>query len=457
MLLRCASSSGQQRPTPPAPVARQAGLIDRPCALVGWPLRLRATVGPSQRVACPGTSGSARTPPRPLLLLLLRSRRRVACGAAAPSDGGAARSASPTASAAVSVDLATTADAVDAAAAAAAAAAAGGSGVQPAAPSDGGSASNGSSSTSGSWTNSSSNKSSSGISVANSIRSNGTSSSVSSSSSSSSSSSNSNSNKATSSSSSNVAANSSAAASEGPAHSHKPKGAAAPWGARGPDDFGVTLKELQQLVAAAVDRRGALPPLPERLLQAPSGGGSGGDGADAATAAAAAADAAASALCAALRTSPARGIPDGDAADAAARAAAFGANRLPDAATSSLWRLLADAASDATMVMLMAAGGLSLALTAAARGDAADYIDGAAILASVAICVGFAAGTNYSKEAKFRRLNAAKDDVRVRALRGGREAGASAFGVLVGDVLAVEAGDILPADGLLLPGSGELR
>ena len=455
MLLRCASSSGQQRPTPPAPVARQAGLIDRPCALVGWPLRLRATVGPSQRVACPGTSGSARTPPRPLLLLLLRSRRRVACGAAAPSDGGAARSASPTASAAVSVDLATTADAVDAAAAAAAAAAAGGSGVQPAAPSDGGSASNGSSSTSGSWTNSSSNKSSSGISVANSIRSNGTSSSVSSSSSSSSS--NSNSNKATSSSSSNVAANSSAAASEGPAHSHKPKGAAAPWGARGPDDFGVTLKELQQLVAAAVDRRGALPPLPERLLQAPSGGGSGGDGADAATAAAAAADAAASALCAALRTSPARGIPDGDAADAAARAAAFGANRLPDAATSSLWRLLADAASDATMVMLMAAGGLSLALTAAARGDAADYIDGAAILASVAICVGFAAGTNYSKEAKFRRLNAAKDDVRVRALRGGREAGASAFGVLVGDVLAVEAGDILPADGLLLPGSGELR
>jgi hypothetical protein len=39
----------------------------------------------------------------------------------------------------------------------------------------------------------------------------------------------------------------------------------------------------------------------------------------------------------------------------------------------------------------------------------------AAILASVVICVGFAAGTNYSKESKFRRLNAAKDDVAVGA------------------------------------------
>jgi magnesium-transporting ATPase (P-type) len=33
----------------------------------------------------------------------------------------------------------------------------------------------------------------------------------------------------------------------------------------------------------------------------------------------------------------------------------------------------------------------------------------------------------------------------------------STFDLLVGDVLMVEAGDILPADGLLLPGSGELK
>jgi hypothetical protein len=44
----------------------------------------------------------------------------------------------------------------------------------------------------------------------------------------------------------------------------------------------------------------------------------------------------------------------------------------------------------------------------------------AAILASVVICVGFAAGTNYSKESKFRKLNAAKDDIAVGCRGRGR-------------------------------------
>lgn len=42
-------------------------------------------------------------------------------------------------------------------------------------------------------------------------------------------------------------------------------------------------------------------------------------------------------------------------------------------------------------------------------------------------------------------------------MRGEREAQISVFDLLVGDILLVEAGDILPADGLLLPGSGELK
>ncbi|KAI8463798.1 MAG: hypothetical protein J3K34DRAFT_526699 [Monoraphidium minutum] len=226
-------------------------------------------------------------------------------------------------------------------------------------------------------------------------------------------------------------------------------GAGGHGGSGGGGGFGVSLQQLKQLLGDAVDARCALPPLPPALLAAapppPPGD------------APAAAAAAAAALAGALRTSLRRGLPEGDAADAAARSAAFGANRLPDAATSSLWQLIAEAAGDATMVMLMAAGGLSLGLSAATHAEAADFIDGAAILASVAICVGFAAGTNYSKESKFRRLNSTKDDVPVRVIRGGREVSISAPGLLVGDVLLVEAGDILPADGLLLPGSGELK
>lgn len=48
--------------------------------------------------------------------------------------------------------------------------------------------------------------------------------------------------------------------------------------------------------------------------------------------------------------------------------------------------------------------------------------------------------------------------LQVRVIRDGAEAAVSCFDLLVGDVVVVETGDILPADGWLLPGQGgELR
>jgi len=61
----------------------------------------------------------------------------------------------------------------------------------------------------------------------------------------------------------------------------------------------------------------------------------------------------------------------------------------------------------------MAAGAVSLSLAAATRKEAADFIDGAAILASVAICVNVTAVTNYQKESKFRQLNSLKQNIPV--------------------------------------------
>ncbi|WIA29940.1 hypothetical protein OEZ86_000039 [Tetradesmus obliquus] len=160
-------------------------------------------------------------------------------------------------------------------------------------------------------------------------------------------------------------------------------------------------------------------------------------------------------LAAALGTDLQRGL-SGGAADAAARRAAFGSNSLAVSATSSFWQLLLEAASDSTLLLLTAAGAVSLALAAGTGKEAADFIDGAAILASVAICAGVTAVTNYQKEEKFRQLNRLKEDVPVRVMRGGAELTLSCWDLLVGDLLLVEAGDILPADGLLVAG-GSLK
>lgn len=118
------------------------------------------------------------------------------------------------------------------------------------------------------------------------------------------------------------------------------------------------------------------------------------------------------ALAAALHTDLQRGVR-GDQADAAARVTAFGCNSLPVSATSSFWQLLLEAASDSTLLLLTAAGVVSLGLTAGTGKEVVDYIDGAAILASVAICVNVTAVTNYQKESKFRQLNSLKENTPV--------------------------------------------
>jgi hypothetical protein len=212
--------------------------------------------------------------------------------------------------------------------------------------------------------------------------------------------------------------------------------------------FGVTAAQLRQLVQAGVDDSQAdgaaavMRALVQRLQDkqarkrqrsaqrhAAEAGAAAPPAADVAAAPLAAAPSPASpasllvqlprALASALGTSLTAGA-SGAPGDAAARAAAFGANSLASAATSSFWALLLEAASDSTLLLLMAAGGLSLALAAGTGKEAVDFIDGGAILASVAICVAVTAVTNYQKEAKFRAINSLKENVPVRRWRAAR-------------------------------------
>jgi hypothetical protein len=127
-------------------------------------------------------------------------------------------------------------------------------------------------------------------------------------------------------------------------------------------------------------------------------------------------------LAAALGSDLQRGL-SGDAADAAARMSAFGSNSLAATATSSFWQLLLEAASDSTLLLLTAAGAVSLGLAAGTGKEAVDFIDGAAILASVAICANVTAVTNFQKEEKFRQLNKLKENVPVSQGQGRRGRG----------------------------------
>ncbi|KAK3843651.1 MAG: PMCA-type calcium-translocating P-type ATPase [Linnemannia gamsii] len=80
------------------------------------------------------------------------------------------------------------------------------------------------------------------------------------------------------------------------------------------------------------------------------------------------------------------------------------------------------------------------------------WVEGVAILFAVMIVVFVGSINDYQKEAQFRKLNAKKEDREVKALRNGETVLLSVYDITVGDVLHLEPGDVISADGIYLGG-----
>ncbi|CAG8488589.1 9310_t:CDS:2 [Diversispora eburnea] len=78
------------------------------------------------------------------------------------------------------------------------------------------------------------------------------------------------------------------------------------------------------------------------------------------------------------------------------------------------------------------------------------WIEGVAILVAVLIVVSVGSLNDWQKERQFRKLNAKKEDREVKVIRNGKESLLSVHEVLVGDILKLEPGDIIPCDGVVI-------
>mmetsp|Transcript_5817 Transcript_5817/g.15174 ORF Transcript_5817/g.15174 Transcript_5817/m.15174 type:complete len:1075 (-) Transcript_5817:70-3294(-) len=159
-------------------------------------------------------------------------------------------------------------------------------------------------------------------------------------------------------------------------------------------------------------------------------------------------------LAEALRTSATRGLCESEA-ELERRADDFGRNTLPASTSLSFLELLWEALQDVTLYALIASGIFSLVTGYFVGGEGGDSgsLEGAAILASVAVVVLVTAVNDYQKESQFQELSAAKEEVQVRVIRNGTQITLSNFDLLVGDLMVVEGGDILAADCVLSSGS----
>lgn len=133
----------------------------------------------------------------------------------------------------------------------------------------------------------------------------------------------------------------------------------------------------------------------------------------------------------------------------------YGANSVAKPEPPSVFKLILDALNEFTVLTLIGAGVVSLGLElwlAAKEGREANVIESVSILAAVAVVVLVSAGNNWQKERQFRALEEVQSKSVVRAIRDGVEISLPVERVVVGDLLMLETGDILCADGVLVRG-----
>jgi len=139
----------------------------------------------------------------------------------------------------------------------------------------------------------------------------------------------------------------------------------------------------------------------------------------------------------------------------------FSNNALPEKKATSLLKLMWMAYNDKILWLLTAAAAISLALglyeSFGVEHDpdappSIDWVEGCAICIAIVVVVLVGSLNDWQKERAFVKLNTKKDDRQVKVMRSGKSFMISIHDILAGDVIHMEPGDMIPADGVFISG-----
>lgn len=140
----------------------------------------------------------------------------------------------------------------------------------------------------------------------------------------------------------------------------------------------------------------------------------------------------------------------------------YGANTFEEPDVESWFEIFLGTFDDPTLIILLVASAVSLAIggweaynsTATSLFERAQgMIEGTAILVASLLVSAITATQDHDKALKFQELNAASESINVAVVRGGEVKSIHNSELCVGDVVQLNSGDSVPADGIFLDGS----
>ncbi|CAI5524153.1 unnamed protein product [Closterium sp. Naga37s-1] len=134
------------------------------------------------------------------------------------------------------------------------------------------------------------------------------------------------------------------------------------------------------------------------------------------------------------------------------RVRVYGSNTYPEKPFKGFFSFVWDAMQDLTLMILAICATLSLVVGVATEGVAEGWYDGAGILLSILLVVSVTAVSDYRQALQFSELDREKKKVSMDVVRGGQRTRMSIYDIVVGDVIMLATGDVVPADGLFISG-----
>jgi len=136
----------------------------------------------------------------------------------------------------------------------------------------------------------------------------------------------------------------------------------------------------------------------------------------------------------------------------AASSHTFGPNRYKEVPPKNFFKLAYETAQDPIIILLIVAAAVSTTLGAAIpeEREKNGWVEGVAIWIAVIIVICVGAGNDWQKDRQFRKLNAQREAIQVKVVRGGAQVLVNNTDVVVGDVLLLDTGDKVIADGVVV-------